>query len=82
MAPTHEFVDQLVTDIQREYVENYRNLVKAHWHLEKILEMAKKKLAYLPVRKPQPCTGKLVPIYLSDYVLQIMVRVSSWQYRT
>lgn len=70
MAPTHEFVDRLVTDIQRKDVENYRNLVKSTLAFGKDLGNGKEKTGvFTGAYATNPATGKLVPIYLSDYVL-------------
>jgi leucyl-tRNA synthetase len=70
MAPTHELVDKLVTDIQREDVEIYRNLVKSTLSFGKDLDNDKEKTGvFTGAYATNPASGKLIPIYLADYVL-------------
>jgi leucyl-tRNA synthetase len=70
MAPNHELVDRLVTDITKEEVDNYRELVQSTLAFGSSPEEGKEKTGvFSGAYATNPATGELIPIYLSSYVL-------------
>ena len=70
MAPNHELVGRLVTDIAKEEVENYRELVLSTLAFGSSPEEGKEKTGvFSGSYATNPATGELIPIYLSSYVL-------------
>ena len=69
LAPEHQLVKELVTDEQKETVEEYLKLVESKSDLERT-ELNKDKTGVFIGRYAiNPINGKEVPIYIGDYVL-------------
>ena len=69
LAPEHQLVKELVTDEQKEAVEEYLKLVESKSDLERT-ELNKDKTGVFIGRYAiNPINGKEVPIYIGDYVL-------------
>jgi len=69
LAPEHELIDLLVTDEQKEEVNKYRQYVAGRSELDR---MTDKKVsgAFTGGFAKHPFTDKLLPIYISEYVLK------------
>ncbi len=69
IAPEHELLDQIVTADQAEKVAAYVNAAALKSDLDRT-ELAKEKTGVFTGRYAiNPITGKLVPIWVADYVL-------------
>ncbi len=68
LAPEHELVEKLVTEEQKEKVEDYINYVKAKSEVER---MSEKKVTgeFIGAYAINPFTEKKIPIWIGEYVL-------------
>ena len=68
LAPESEYVDMLVTDVQREAVEKYIEEVKHKTERERLIDKQVSGV-FSGSYAINPVTGKEIPVYISDYVL-------------
>jgi leucyl-tRNA synthetase len=69
LAPEHALVDQLVTDEQKEAVEEYRTFSSRKSDLERT-ELAKEKTGiFIGAYAINPVNKERIPIWIADYVL-------------
>lgn len=68
LAPESEYVSMLVTDEQKEAVDNYLNEIKHKTERERLID---KKVTgvFSGSYAVNPLTGKEIPVWISDYVL-------------
>jgi len=71
LAPEHPLVDRLTTPAQRDAVETYRREVSRRSERDRTAEAAEAPKTGVPIGASAivPTTGKLVPIWIADYVL-------------
>lgn len=68
LAPEHELVNEITTTDQQEKVQEYITYVKSRSERER---MAEKKISgcFTGASAVHPFTGKLIPVWISEYVL-------------
>ncbi|ELC8442192.1 leucine--tRNA ligase [Clostridium perfringens] len=69
LAPENPLVDQIVSDEQREAVENYKEEAKKQSDIERQSISREKTGVFTGAYAIHPLTGKEVPIWVGDYVL-------------
>ncbi|HHD2754005.1 TPA: leucine--tRNA ligase [Clostridium perfringens] len=69
LAPENPLVDQIVSDEQREAVENYKEETKKQSDIERQSISREKTGVFTGAYAIHPLTGKEVPIWVGDYVL-------------
>lgn len=69
LAPEHPFVKELTTEGQKEAVEAYLKLVASKSDQERTDGSKEKTGVFLGSYAINPINGKVVPIYIGDYVL-------------
>jgi leucyl-tRNA synthetase len=69
LAPEHPFVELLVSEDQRESVEQYVELTKRKSEIERTATDKEKTGVPLGVNVVNPYNGETVPLWVSDYVL-------------
>ncbi|HRW58830.1 MAG TPA: leucine--tRNA ligase [Chlamydiales bacterium] len=69
LSPEHPLVDKIVTDDQKERVEEYKQITASKSDLERT-ELSKEKTGvWTGTYAHHPITGEEIPIWISDYVL-------------
>ncbi len=69
MSPEHPFVNQIVTEEQREAVEAYQTVCSTKSDLERTDLNKDKTGVFTGAYAVNPVNGKNIPIWISDYVL-------------
>jgi leucyl-tRNA synthetase len=69
LAPEHELTTQLATAEQQETIDNYIQYVKSRSERERMSEVKQITGAFTGAYARHPFTGKQVPIWTSEYVL-------------
>jgi leucyl-tRNA synthetase len=69
LAPEHELVDKIVTDAQKDEIAAYRKKVSTKSDLERTDLNKDKSGVFTGAYGVNPVNGKLVPIWIGDYVL-------------
>jgi len=69
LAPEHPLVAKLTTKQQQESVKSFQEEVAAKSELERMAEDQDKKGVALGGTVVHPLTGKLIPVWIADYVL-------------
>ena len=70
LAPEHPFVPDLTTDDRQAAVKNYVDFAARKSEIERLSAAKEKTGVFTGSYAEHPITGKLVPIWISDYVLQ------------
>ncbi|MBU4270162.1 leucine--tRNA ligase [Candidatus Dependentiae bacterium] len=70
MAPDHELVEKIVTKDQKEKVKKYQEEVKNLSEIERTAENKDKTGVFTGAYAINPVNNKLIPIWLSSYVLK------------
>lgn len=68
LAPESEYVKQLVTEEQKEAVDNYLNEIKHKTERERLIDKQVSGV-FSGSYAVNPLTGKEIPVWISDYVL-------------
>lgn len=69
LAPEHPLVKKLTSDAQREQVDNYIFETSKTNEIDRLSSTREKTGVYIGHNAINPINGKLVPIYVADYVL-------------
>ena len=69
LAPEHELVSQIVTDEQKNDVNNYIEATAKRSELDRMADVKTISGAFTGAYANHPFTGKKVPIWIGDYVL-------------
>ena len=69
LAPEHPMVEAITTDAQKEVVTAYLNYTKSRSELERKSETREVTGAFTGGHVVHPFTGKLIPVYIAEYVL-------------
>ena len=69
LAPEHEIVDIITTDAQKEEVDNYKKACATKSEMERTELNKDKTGVFTGAYAINPVNGKLIPIWISDYVL-------------
>lgn len=69
LAPEHEYVNELTSDAQKMAVAQYVDWVSRRSERERMTDAKKCTGVFLGSYAQHPFTGKLIPIWISDYVL-------------
>ncbi len=69
LAPEHELVSQIVTDEQKNDVNNYIEATAKRSELDRMADVKTISGAFTGAFAEHPFTGKNVPIWIGDYVL-------------
>ena len=78
LAPESELVAQLTTEAQKAEVEAYLDRTKKRTERERIADRSVTGV-FSGSYAINPFTGEAVPVWISDYVLQVTVQAPSWQ---
>ncbi len=69
LAPEHELVDPLTTDVQRSEIESYKEKTAKKSELDRMADTKTVSGAFTGSYAKHPLTGEDVPIWIADYVL-------------
>src|SRR5690606_28507581 len=69
LAPEHEWVDELTTDEYKTEIQAYKEKTKKKSELERMADVKAVSGAFTGSYAVHPLTGKLIPIWIADYVL-------------
>ncbi|MFY9310565.1 MAG: class I tRNA ligase family protein [Bacteroidia bacterium] len=69
IAPEHELVAKITTDVQRKAVEEYVTFAKNRSERERMADVKKITGVFTGAYVLHPFTGKQVPVWIGDYVL-------------
>jgi leucyl-tRNA synthetase len=69
LAPEHPLTDEIVTEEQRPYVEEYRKMIASKSDLERTDLNKDKSGVWTGAYALNPINNELVPVWISDYVL-------------
>jgi leucyl-tRNA synthetase len=69
LSPEHSLVGKITSDLQRLEVEKYISETSMKTEQERIEEAVKKTGVFTGAYAINPATGKLIPVWIADYVL-------------
>ncbi|MCW3124123.1 MAG: leucyl-tRNA synthetase [Flavipsychrobacter sp.] len=69
LAPEHELVDVITTDVQKTAIDEYRTYVKSRSERERMSEVKLVTGCFTGSYAIHPLTGKQIPVWISEYVL-------------
>lgn len=69
LAPEHELVNQITTDVQRSYIDEYLTYVKSRSDRERQAEVKQITGCFTGAYAINPFDGKQIPIWIAEYVL-------------
>ena len=69
LAPAHEYVDLITSAVNKEEVNNYRDLVKSTESFGRTLDDKRKSGVFTGAYARNPLTNEQIPVYIASYVL-------------
>ncbi len=69
LAPEHELVNEITTDVQRSSIDEYLNYVKSRSDRERMAEVKQITGCFTGAYAINPFDGRKVPIWIAEYVL-------------
>jgi leucyl-tRNA synthetase len=69
LAPEHELVDKIITEDQRESIDEYLNYVKSRSERERMAEVKQVTGCFTGAFALNPFDGTKIPIWIAEYVL-------------
>jgi leucyl-tRNA synthetase len=81
LAPEHELVKEITSAAQQEQIDAYLKYVESRSEIDRMAEVKKITGAFTGAVAHNPLNGREVPVWISEYVLELEASTKSFYYR-